>query len=129
MKDWLEKNYKGNNKAYLEDIKKSEQMFENVRYERRDYSHTTSLVRQMQFKRIGSSSMNYTNKVQSRLQEAYIMNYSSSQNNNNKKRNNLDNNDETNENSKDKSKDIHRTDINLNRSKTTNNQNKNCYIV
>ena len=47
MKEWLEKNYKGDNKAYLEDIKKAEQMFENVHYEQRDYTYTTSLVRQM----------------------------------------------------------------------------------
>ena len=134
MRDWLEKNYKGDNKAYLEDIKKSEQLFEYEHYEQRDYTYTTSLVRQMQNKRIGSSSMNYSNKAQTKLQNAYIANYSKSQNNNNfnnnikKKRNSLDDIDEI-EDDKDNDKDIYKTDIKMNRSKTNNSKNKKCYII
>ena len=127
MKEWLEKNYKGDNKNYLEDIKKSEQMFENDNYEQRDYTYTTSLVRQMQNKRIGSSSMNYSNKAQTRLQNAYILNYNKSKNNN--KKNNLDNINEIDEYNKDNNKNIYRTDIKLNRSNTDNSKNKKCSIV
>ena len=102
-------------------------MFENDNYEQRDYTYTTSLVRQMQNKRIGSSSMNYSNKAQTRLQNAYKLNYYKSKNNN--KKNNLDNINEIDEYNKDNNKNIYRTDIKLNRSNTDNNKNKKCSIV
>ena len=82
MREWLEKNYKGENKAYLEDIKKAEPMFQDFGYNQRDVTYTTSLVRQMQSKRVGSYNM-YSNSVQVRLQSNYQMNYAQSQNVNN----------------------------------------------
>ena len=82
MREWLEKNYKGENKNYLEDIKKAEPMFVKVDYAQRDITYTTSLVRQMQSKRIGSQNM-YSNSVQMRLQSNYNMNYARTQNLNN----------------------------------------------
>ena len=82
MREWLEKKYKGENKNYLEDIKKAEPMFVKVDYAQRDITYTTSLVRQMQSKRIGSQNM-YSNSVQMRLQSNYNMNYARTQNLNN----------------------------------------------
>jgi hypothetical protein len=85
MREWLEKNYNGNNKAYLEDIKKAEPMFQEISYNQRAITFATSQIRQMQSKRVGSYNM-YSNSVQARLQSNYQMNFAQSQNvyNNNK---------------------------------------------
>ena len=78
MREWLEKNYKGENKIYLEDIKKSEKMFENrYEFEQKACSYVTSQVRQMQSKRVGSIT-NYTNSVQKALQSNYVINFNQS---------------------------------------------------
>ena len=88
MRDWLEKNYKGENKAFLEDIKKAEPMFENMMYDQRGITYSTSQVRQMQSKRIGTYNL-YSNSVQKRLSSNYQMNYEMAQNmmNNNNNQN------------------------------------------
>ena len=88
MRDWLEKNYKGENKAFLEDIKKAEPMFENMMYDQRGITYSTSQVRQMQSKRIGTYNL-YSNSVQKRLSSNYQMNYAIFQkmNNNNNNQN------------------------------------------
>ena len=88
MRDWLEKNYKGENKAFLEDIKKAEPMFENMMYDQRGITYSTSQVRQMQSKRIGTYNL-YSNSVQKRLSSNYQMNYAMAQNmmNNNNNQN------------------------------------------
>ena len=91
MRDWLEKNYKGENKAFLEDIKKAEPMFENMMYDQRGITYATSQVRQMQSKRIGTYNL-YSNSVQMRLQSNYQMNYAISQNKFNNNNNNNDQN-------------------------------------
>lgn len=82
MRNWLEKNYKGDNKTYLEDIKKAEPMFKSFEYNLREVSYTTSQIRQMQSKRIGSYNL-YSNSVQMRLQNNYQINFAQSQNDNN----------------------------------------------
>ena len=89
MREWLEKNYKGDNKAFFEDIKKAEPMFENMMYDQRGITYSTSQVRQMQSKRIGNYNL-YSNSAQMRLQSNYQMNYAISQN----KFNNNNNNDQ-----------------------------------
>ena len=81
MREWLEKNYNGNNKAYLEDIKKAEPMFQEISYNQRDITYATSQIRQMQSKRVGSYNM-YSNSVQMRLQNNYQINFAQSQKNN-----------------------------------------------
>ena len=81
MRVWLEKNYHGTNKVFLEDIKKAEPMFESVHYDQRGITYTTSQVRQMQSKRIGTYNM-YSNSVQMRLQNNYQINFAQSQKNN-----------------------------------------------
>ena len=88
MREWLEKNYKGHNKAFLEDIKKAEPMFENMMYDQRGITYSTSQVRQMQSKRIGTYNL-YSNSVQKRLSSNYQMNYAMAQNmmNNNNNQN------------------------------------------
>ena len=88
MRDWLEKNYKGHNKAFLEDIKKAEPMFESMMYDQRGITYATSQVRQMQSKRIGNYNL-YSNSAQMRLQSNYQMNYAMAQNmmNNNNNQN------------------------------------------
>ena len=91
MREWLEKNYKGENKAFLEDIKKAEPMFENMMYDQRGITYATSQVRQMQSKRIGTYNL-YSNSVQMRLQSNYQMNYAISQNKFNNNNNNNDQN-------------------------------------
>ena len=87
MRDWLEKNYKGENKAFLEDIKKAEPMFENMMYDQRGITYSTSQVRQMQSKRIGTYNL-YSNSVQKRLSSNYQMNYAMAQNMMNNNNNN-----------------------------------------
>ena len=87
MRDWLEKNYKGENKAFLEDIKKAEPMFENMMYDQRGITYSTSQVRQMQSKRIGNYNL-YSNSVQKRLSSNYQMNYAMAQNMMNNNNNN-----------------------------------------
>ena len=88
MRDWLEKNYKGENKVFLEDIKKAEPMFESMMYDQRGITYATSQVRQMQSKRIGNYNL-YSNSAQMRLQSNYQMNYAMAQNmmNNNNNQN------------------------------------------
>ena len=90
MRDWLEKNYKGHNKAFLEDIKKAEPMFENMMYDQRGITYATSQVRQMQSKRIGNYNL-YSNSAQMRLQSNYQMNYAMAQNMMNNNNNNNQN--------------------------------------
>ena len=90
MRDWLEKNYKGENKAFLEDIKKAEPMFENMMYDQRGITYSTSQVRQMQSKRIGTYNL-YSNSVQKRLSSNYQMNYAMAQNMMNNNNNNNQN--------------------------------------
>ena len=87
MREWLEKNYKGENKAFLEDIKKAEPMFENMMYDQRGITYSTSQVRQMQSKRIGNYNL-YSNSAQMRLQSNYQMNYAMAQNMMNNNNNN-----------------------------------------
>ena len=91
MREWLEKNYKGDNKAFLEDIKKAEPMFENMMYDQRGITYSTSQVRQMQSKRIGNYNL-YSNSAQMRLQSNYQKNYAISQNKFNNNNNNNDQN-------------------------------------
>ena len=81
MREWLEKNYKGHNKAFLEDIKKAEPMFESMMYDQRGITYATSQVRQMQSKRIGNYNL-YSNSAQMRLQSNYQINFAQSQKNN-----------------------------------------------
>ena len=76
MREWLEKNYHGENKNYLEDIKKAEPMFERREYEQRDFTYATSQIRQMQSKRTGDL---YINRVQRELRHTYQNNYIQSQ--------------------------------------------------
>ncbi len=87
MREWLEKNYKGENKAFLEDIKKAEPMFENMMYDQRGITYSTSQIRQMQSKRIGTYNL-YSNSVQKRLTSNYQMNYAMAQNMMNNNNNN-----------------------------------------
>ena len=87
MREWLEKNYKGENKAFLEDIKKAEPMFESMMYDQRGITYATSQVRQMQSKRIGNYNL-YSNSAQMRLQSNYQMNYAMAQNMMNNNNNN-----------------------------------------
>ena len=129
MEEWLENNYKGDNKTYLEDIKNTAKMFENKPFERREMTYTTSLLRQKQSKRIGSN-MNYSNSVQLRLQDTYKMNFSKSLGANTNKiipKNNNTNKDNINKNNINNNDNIHNTDINI---KNNNNekQKKNCII-
>ena len=81
MRIWLEKNYKGENKTYLEDVIKSEKIFENNYEARRGVTTTFNMVSQNMSKRMGSSNM-YSNSIQMRLQDNYRMNYARSQQNN-----------------------------------------------
>ena len=67
MKDWLEKNYKGENNNYLLDIEKSEKIFENNIFARKSISNTISLVSQGMIKKMGSDNI-YSNSVQNKLQ-------------------------------------------------------------
>ena len=78
MRTWLEKNYKGENKTYLEDVIKSETIFENSHQARRDYTSTYNMVSQNMSKRMGTNNM-YSNSIQMRLQDNYRMNYAMSQ--------------------------------------------------
>ena len=81
MREWLEKNYKGDNKNYLEDIKKAEPMFEKIRFEQRDFTYAISQTRQMQRSEFNS------NNVQRILSDNYQKAYSQSQLNNMNKNN------------------------------------------
>jgi uncharacterized protein YegL len=75
MKVWIEKNYKDEYKSYLEDIKKSEQIFEFGFNARRGVTTTISMVSQNMSKRMGSNSNMYSNSVQMRLQDNYRNSY------------------------------------------------------
>ena len=70
MKFWLEKNYKGENKNYLEDIIKSEKMFQNNIMAEKSISCTVSMVSQGMFKRMGSDNI-YSNSIQNKLQDVF----------------------------------------------------------
>ena len=64
MEVWLNKNYHGENKSYLDDIKKTQQFFvdesDSISW---GVSYVTSQIREKQTKRLGSN-MIYTNSVQ-----------------------------------------------------------------
>ena len=75
MKVWIEKNYKDEYKSYLEDIKKSEQIFEFGFNARRGVTTTISMVSQNMSKRMGSNNNMYSNSVQMRLQDNYRNSY------------------------------------------------------
>ena len=70
MSSWLEKNYKGENKKYLEDIIKSKQLFQNTVSSQKSISCTVSMLSQGMYKRMGSDNI-YSNSVQNRLQNNY----------------------------------------------------------
>ena len=70
MNVWLEKNYKGENKKYLEDIIKSKQLFQNTVSSQKSISCTVSMLSQGMYKRMGSDNI-YSNSVQNRLQNNY----------------------------------------------------------
>ena len=76
MREWLEKNYKGENKNYLEDIKNAQPMFERREYQQRDFTYATSQIRQMQSKRTTDL---YSNQMQAILINNYQQAYSQSQ--------------------------------------------------
>ena len=64
MEKWLTKNYHGENKSYLDDIKKTQKFFvDEVDFASRGVSYVTSQIREKQTKRLGSN-MIYTNSVQ-----------------------------------------------------------------
>ena len=79
LKDWIKANYKGDNKDYLNDIEKSEKMFDmNDINSNRNFIFANCQVRQMQNKRMGSNNM-FMNKCQAILQNNYQMNFAMSQ--------------------------------------------------
>ena len=79
LKDWIKANYKGDNKDYLNDIEKSEKMFDmNDVNSNRNFIFANCQVRQMQNKRMGSNNM-YMNSCQAMLQNNYQMNFAMSQ--------------------------------------------------
>ena len=79
LKDWIKANYKGDNKDYLNDIEKSEKMFDmNDINSNRNFIFANCQVRQMQNKRMGSNNM-YMNNCQAILQNNYQMNFAMSQ--------------------------------------------------
>ena len=78
MKEWLTNNYKGENKNYLTDIQKAEEMFQNMYYDQNQITYNTSLARQNVSKRMGSLN-SCSNQVQAYLQSNYMMNYAQSQ--------------------------------------------------
>jgi len=64
MEKWLTKNYHGENKSYLDDIKKTQKFFvDEEDFASRGVSYVTSQIREKQTKRLGSN-MIYTNSVQ-----------------------------------------------------------------
>ena len=79
LKDWIKANYKGDNKDYLNDIEKSEKMFNlNDMNSNRNFIFANCQVRQMQNKRMGSNNM-FLNSCQAVLQNNYQMNFAMSQ--------------------------------------------------
>ena len=70
MSSWLEKNYKGENKKYLEDIIKSKQLFQNTISSQKSISCTVSMLSQGTYKKMGADNI-YSNSVQNRLQNNY----------------------------------------------------------
>ena len=79
LKDWIKANYKGDNKDYLNDIEKSEKMFDlNDMNSNRNFIFANCQVRQMQNKRMGSNNM-FMNSCQAVLQNNYQMNFAMSQ--------------------------------------------------
>jgi hypothetical protein len=66
IKEWIIKNYKGDNKeTYLDDIKKAGEIFSNDE----SFIFVSSQIREKQFKKQGNS-MTYTNNIQNRLLES-----------------------------------------------------------
>ena len=64
MEEWLKKNYKGSHNEYLEDIIKSQKLFEDEGiFCTRGISYVTSQIRENQSKRVGSR-MTYSNSIQ-----------------------------------------------------------------
>ena len=78
MKNWLKKNYKGNNNKYIIDIENAEQIFENSMSTNKSIINTFSLVSQNKFKRMGSN-LNYSNDAQLQLQNQFRINLRNSQ--------------------------------------------------
>ena len=79
LKGWIKANYKGDNKDYLNDIEKSEKMFDmNDINSNRNFIFANCQVRQMQNKRMGSNNM-FMNNCQAILQNNYQMNFAMSQ--------------------------------------------------
>jgi len=64
MEEYLKKNYHGENKSYLDDIRKTQNFFvDESDFNSRGVSYVTSQIREKQTKRLGSN-MIYTNSVQ-----------------------------------------------------------------
>ena len=64
MEDWLKTKYKGGNKNYLEDVKKTMNLFrDEYTFQSKGVSYVTSNIRENISKRIGST-MAYSNKMQ-----------------------------------------------------------------
>ena len=78
MKEWLQKNYTGENKTFLKDITKSEEMFSNNPLAMKSVTKTISAISQNISKRIGDN-MQYSNMRQSMLQDQFRMNLNKSQ--------------------------------------------------
>ena len=59
MEEWLKKNYKGDNKMYLEDIIKSKSLFnDDYMFEKEGIAFAKSNIREKIFKRDGMNNMN-----------------------------------------------------------------------
>ena len=78
MENWLEKYYSGEIKSYLEDIKKTKTMLENVRLKNKDTATITNLVYQNISKKIGTDSK-YSTSSQKKLMHDYCESYEISQ--------------------------------------------------
>ena len=90
MENWLKKNYKGNNKSYMEDILKAESLFrDEYSFKSQGISYVTSQIREKQSKRIGSNMM-FSNSIQTNFsKKAQTQNINYFGNKNEKGKNNL----------------------------------------
>ena len=90
MENWLKKNYKGNNKSYMEDILKAESLFrDEYSFKSQGISYVTSQIREKQTKRIGSNMM-FSNSIQTNFsKKAQTQNINYFGNKNEKGKNNL----------------------------------------
>ena len=90
MENWLKKNYKGNNKSYMEDILKAESLFrDEYSFKFQGISYVTSQIREKQSKRIGSNMM-FSNSIQTNFsKKAQTQNINYFGNKNEKGKNNL----------------------------------------